>query len=285
MERRRYETYLVVLFAMLFGTIPFKANNMEDLHNLIVNGRYTIGEGISIEAKNLLSKILEVDPKKRLTIPEILSHIWFDDYNDEIKLLNPQEKKQIQEEFFTPHNKQHEVEDGPFTEHHLDTSANEQTKNNSTRSIILAPFNTTLGGPTVQTIDGEIKEKSTVVFTAKVREIDRQYERNNNCEVDNGVYNKDDPIAEKASNQFDPFANANEIASNEVIEEVEVGKPKKKCIPTVRLSKPLKIDKEIVNAIEEFGFSREFIESSLLKNEMNHATATYYLLADEKVAH
>jgi serine/threonine protein kinase len=27
----------VVLFAMLYGTVPFKANNMEELHKLIVN--------------------------------------------------------------------------------------------------------------------------------------------------------------------------------------------------------------------------------------------------------
>ena len=38
-----------------------------------------------------------------------------------------------------------DVDDGPFTEHHLDTSINEDTKNISSRSIILAPFNTTVG--------------------------------------------------------------------------------------------------------------------------------------------
>ena len=67
---------------MLYGTVPFKAASMEELHDLILKGKYTISEGISNEAKDLISHILEVDPKKRLKIPEILAHKWFEDYDD-----------------------------------------------------------------------------------------------------------------------------------------------------------------------------------------------------------
>lgn len=58
----------VVLFAMLYGTVPFKANNMEELHRLIVKGKYTLKDDISIEARNLLRGLLEVNPDKRLSI-------------------------------------------------------------------------------------------------------------------------------------------------------------------------------------------------------------------------
>lgn len=58
----------VVLFAMLYGTVPFKANNMEELHRLIVKGTYSLKDDISIEARNLLRGLLEVKPDKRLTI-------------------------------------------------------------------------------------------------------------------------------------------------------------------------------------------------------------------------
>ena len=58
----------VVLYAMLYGTVPFKANNMEELHKLIVKGKYTLKDDISIEARNLLRGLLEVNPEKRLTI-------------------------------------------------------------------------------------------------------------------------------------------------------------------------------------------------------------------------
>lgn len=73
----------VVLYAMLSGTVPFKANDMNDLHKLIFKGEYAEIEGISQEAKDLIKGILEVEPKKRLTAEEILNHPWmYDDYGN-----------------------------------------------------------------------------------------------------------------------------------------------------------------------------------------------------------
>jgi serine/threonine protein kinase len=69
----------VVLFAMLYGTVPFKANNMEELHKLIVKGKYALKDDISIEARNLLRGLLEVNPEKRLTIKQIYRHKWLAD--------------------------------------------------------------------------------------------------------------------------------------------------------------------------------------------------------------
>ena len=34
----------VVLFALLFGTVPFKANNMKDLHQQILSAKYNMKE-------------------------------------------------------------------------------------------------------------------------------------------------------------------------------------------------------------------------------------------------
>ena len=63
----------VCLYAMLFGTVPFKANNMGDLHQMIIRGKYSIKkkarrEEVSKELKNLLKGILEPDPEKRLNM-------------------------------------------------------------------------------------------------------------------------------------------------------------------------------------------------------------------------
>ena len=44
----------VVLYAMLYGTVPFKANNMTELQKLILKGEVSYAEGISKEAKDLL---------------------------------------------------------------------------------------------------------------------------------------------------------------------------------------------------------------------------------------
>ena len=56
----------VVLFAMLYGTVPFKAQTMDELHQLILKGKYLLKEDISIEARDLLRGLLEINPKKCL---------------------------------------------------------------------------------------------------------------------------------------------------------------------------------------------------------------------------
>ena len=41
----------VVLFAMVYGTVPFKANNMHVLQKLIIKGKYTLKEDVSEDAR------------------------------------------------------------------------------------------------------------------------------------------------------------------------------------------------------------------------------------------
>ena len=72
---------------MLYGTVPFKATSMEGLHDSILKGSYTLGDGVSNEGKDLIAHILEQNPKKRYTIPEILAHKWFEDYDDSGTLI------------------------------------------------------------------------------------------------------------------------------------------------------------------------------------------------------
>jgi serine/threonine protein kinase len=52
----------VVLFAMLYGTVPFKGADMSELHTLIKQGKYNLKDDASLEARNLIKEILEVDP-------------------------------------------------------------------------------------------------------------------------------------------------------------------------------------------------------------------------------
>ena len=77
----------VALYAMLYGTVPFKANSMQDLNKLIIKGRYHLKEDISIEARDLLEKMLQCNPYDRITIPEILKHPWMIDVDDSISLF------------------------------------------------------------------------------------------------------------------------------------------------------------------------------------------------------
>lgn len=66
----------VVLYAMLYGTVPFKASNMTELQRQICKANTTYKDEISTEAINLLQGILEKDPLQRLSITEILRHPW-----------------------------------------------------------------------------------------------------------------------------------------------------------------------------------------------------------------
>lgn len=71
----------VVLYAMVYGTVPFKASVMTELHKMILKGKYTLKNDVSEEVRDLLRKMLEVDPKRRFTIPQILCHNWFSNYD------------------------------------------------------------------------------------------------------------------------------------------------------------------------------------------------------------
>ena len=78
----------MVLFAMIYGTVPFKAKNMSELNDLISNAKYTLKPCASEEVRDLLKMMLEVDSSKRITIPEIFKHKWFASYDPNVELLN-----------------------------------------------------------------------------------------------------------------------------------------------------------------------------------------------------
>lgn len=71
----------IILFMMLTGHLPFNELTNKKLYNKILNGKYTIPKDLSEEAKNLIKKILEVNPKKRITIEQIKQHPWFNMIN------------------------------------------------------------------------------------------------------------------------------------------------------------------------------------------------------------
>jgi len=49
---------------MLFGSVPFKAGSMSELHELILRGKYQLKEEISIEAQDLIKGMLDRNPQK-----------------------------------------------------------------------------------------------------------------------------------------------------------------------------------------------------------------------------
>lgn len=54
---------------MLCGTVPFKAQNLEELHKLILAGVFTIPDKLSEDAKSLMNAMIKLVPTERLTVP------------------------------------------------------------------------------------------------------------------------------------------------------------------------------------------------------------------------
>ncbi|KAK2419975.1 SNF1-related protein kinase catalytic subunit alpha KIN10 [Trifolium repens] len=67
----------VLLYALLCGRLPFDDENIPKLYINIKGGVYTIPSYLSHGASDLISRLLEVDPMKRITILEIHQHPWF----------------------------------------------------------------------------------------------------------------------------------------------------------------------------------------------------------------
>jgi 5'-AMP-activated protein kinase catalytic alpha subunit len=67
----------VVLFALLSGYLPFEDPNTGKLYKKILAADYQLPDHVSREAADLIRRILTTDPEKRITIPKIRKHPWF----------------------------------------------------------------------------------------------------------------------------------------------------------------------------------------------------------------
>jgi 5'-AMP-activated protein kinase catalytic alpha subunit len=67
----------IILYYMLCGNLPFFDDDNQILYEKILSGKFTTPDNLSEDAKDILSKILEIDPKKRLNFEGIKAHPWF----------------------------------------------------------------------------------------------------------------------------------------------------------------------------------------------------------------
>ena len=72
----------IILFALLTGHLPFDDENIRKLLLKVQSGKFTMPTHLSPEARDLISKMLIVDPEQRITIREILAHPLLRRYPD-----------------------------------------------------------------------------------------------------------------------------------------------------------------------------------------------------------
>ena len=78
----------IILYLMLFQELPFMDADVNRLYKKILQGKYEIPEDkinlVSKDAIDLIQKILEINPKKRIKINGIRNHIWFNKLSNEL---------------------------------------------------------------------------------------------------------------------------------------------------------------------------------------------------------
>lgn len=66
----------VLLYALLCGFLPFDDENIGALYKKIQAGVYVTPEWLSIGSVTLLDQLLQVDPTRRITVTQLISHPW-----------------------------------------------------------------------------------------------------------------------------------------------------------------------------------------------------------------
>jgi len=218
----------VVMFAMLYGQLPFKGITTKDIKEKIFDGKGEIlfVDSCSREAIDLMKKMLDRNPETRIDIREILNHPWLADVgsNDNYRVFTKAERVTMIKEFFVAEDEMHwryaenvkmneiermELHDG-YDIALLNSTASGELTHHSTKSLILAPNNSTL------TNEGEtdganlerfartngmwVDDRHDIIIweyrgcmkgAKKAKLTDAKYEREHNVNVDNGVIKED----------------------------------------------------------------------------------------------
>lgn len=290
----------VVLYAMLSGTVPFKGNNIKDLHDLIIKGEYTPVKDISKEATHLIKCILEVDPKKRITTKDILVHPWLIDVdlnfwktqnlftNTEYILLA---KSNV--DYRDISNKDDMIE--IFDIKNLDTNDENQNKNIKTKSFILAPFNSSIDDEeegncishdiSLDCNNSDLKiQNGLIKFNNKVKDLNRNYELNNNQEIDNGVVispNNSDEKNKKDNNDVSPYnLSYNSKPQSKPfspVNEVENPNSNRNKV-NFNTKEEDDINDKALDDLKVLGYKKSFVKECLKNNIFNYATTSYRLI-------
>ena len=261
----------VLLYAMVYGDFPFKANNIPELEKVILAGKYKLTSAVSSELNDLLMRVLKSDPSERVTIPELLTHPWIQNINPMQTIFYKEELEQIKKEYHlnmpAEDSAESSIDYSIFTEHALDNTEHGIGEEiNSDKSFVLDPYNSLEKDNVdiLKNLEAEVLPRKTLKFSSKLREYNRKYERENNSKLDNGIYLPNSiPKSESVSKKYSQ--------RNAKIQKTKTTQPLQKEFQ----------DREVKQKMERMGFDESYVNKSLKDNQLNAATTLYYLLMDE----
>ena len=205
-----------------------------------------------------------------------------------------------------------------FTIKNLYTLDEKSKKNVETKSAILAPYNSMLTEyeeseenlntnnskkhnksknssknnhyEFLDNYNNELEVKNGLIkFHGKVKEFNMNYELNNNEEIDNGmlINSKNELISmeeDKEGNNDKDIENEKNIylvkKNNLIIKNKHSNIQNNKKHRPSSPYRPPPINKTFVKMVSDLGYDEEYVTKCLEKNELNHATAIYYLFSN-----
>ena len=278
--------------------ISLSYDNSYDLQYSIVNKNPKHIEKISDEVRDLLHKLLNKDPNKRLTIDEILNHPWLkseeennnDDYyfnKNKYKLFTKAEMIMLSKNYIDYRIKGNDDLKEIFTLSNLNDSKEDndiKNKNIKTKSSILAPYNTLIENEScrldengdIEFDNGELfsdfnnskieLENNIITIGNKVKDLYMNYELNNNGELDNGMIIQSKSKSNTFFNLSLDESYSEEQNSNNI-----------KNYDDYKKKEQIKKEK-ILKIIENLGYDKKYVLDCVENNKLCHASAVFYLL-------
>ncbi len=257
---------------------------------------------------------MEINPKKRPTTDEILNHSSIINQANGINYENinlnnnnndlfTKAEKIIYFKLRKDYRDINNTDEGnleTFTYKNIDTDYQDENLNDNTMSFIHTPYNSKRERDYDEDLfyDDVNIEKDIMKFLPKVNEMNKLYEINNNCDFDHGYIKRDNNSKKKIMSSFnesylkkqkniknkkdeEPRNNKKEIIENNYY-EIDKDIRNEYYIKNVKNnfttnSNNSNFDNSAIKFVENFGYKKEYIIKSLESNELNHATATYYL--------
>jgi calcium-dependent protein kinase len=103
----------VLMYCLLSGFFPFEGEDEEEITKKILSGKFEFDvehfNSISDEAKDLISKCLKYEPRKRITIQEAINHRFFDDLKEATEFTEEDKKKLTNLKKLNKHSKFYQI--------------------------------------------------------------------------------------------------------------------------------------------------------------------------------